>query len=77
MKRIIFVILFLLCVFKPVNAECEPGYFDSDDGAGEKCDACSWFCSTCNVAYVCTACTTLATSNRVAFATSASCEYLF
>ena len=75
MKRIIFVILFLLCVFKPVNAECEPGYFDSDVGAGEKCDACSLFCSTCNVATVCTACAT--NSNRVAFATSASCEYLF
>ena len=76
MKRIIFVILFLLCVFKPVNAVCEPGYFDSDDGAGEKCDDCLTWCSTCNVGWTCTACAT--NSNRIVWlSTATDCAYLF
>ena len=76
MNRIIFAILFVICVFKPVNAACAPGKYDSDAGTGEICNDCLVRCSTCNVGTTCTACA--ANSNRMTWSdTATDCAYLF
>ena len=71
MKSIIFVLLFALCVFKPVNAACRDNQFDYDPSETvDDCESCPPKCSTCSSPTICKVCAT--NSNRIAVTPTAT-----